>query len=65
MENMFIRKPFDIAPLAPRHTPLAWFTLAAGLLFAGLVITMLPTLFVYLALQEQLTNGITAGAVKG
>ncbi|MFY7953692.1 MAG: carbohydrate ABC transporter permease [Armatimonadaceae bacterium] len=36
-----------------------------GLLFAGLVIAMLPTLAVYLALQEQLTKGITAGAIKG
>jgi len=30
-----------------------------------LVIAMLPTLAVYLALQEQLTKGITAGAIKG
>lgn len=36
-----------------------------GLMFAGLVITMLPTLLVYLLLQRQLTKGITAGAVKG
>lgn len=36
-----------------------------GLLFAGLVIAMLPTLAVYIALQEQLTKGITAGAIKG
>lgn len=36
-----------------------------GLLFAGLVIAMLPTLFVYLVLQERLTKGITVGAVKG
>ena len=36
-----------------------------GLLFAGLVIAMLPTLLVYLALQEQLTKGITVGAIKG
>ncbi len=36
-----------------------------GLLFAGLVIAMLPTLFVYLVLQERLTKGITIGAVKG
>ena len=36
-----------------------------GLLFAGLVIAMLPTLFVYLVLQEKLTKGITVGAVKG
>ncbi len=36
-----------------------------GLLFAGLVIAMLPTLIVYLFLQEHLTRGITVGALKG
>jgi ABC-type glycerol-3-phosphate transport system permease component len=36
-----------------------------GLLFAGLVIAMLPTLLVYVILQEKLTKGITAGALKG
>jgi N-acetylglucosamine transport system permease protein len=36
-----------------------------GLLFAGLVIAMLPTLLVYILLQEKLTKGITVGAVKG
>ncbi|MEO0249798.1 MAG: carbohydrate ABC transporter permease [candidate division WOR-3 bacterium] len=36
-----------------------------GLLFAGLVITMLPTLLVYIFLQERLTRGITLGALKG
>jgi N-acetylglucosamine transport system permease protein len=36
-----------------------------GLLFAGLVIAMLPTLLVYLFLQERLTRGITVGALKG
>src|SRR6185312_11028887 len=36
-----------------------------GLLFAGLVIAMLPTLLVYIFLQEKLTKGITIGAVKG
>jgi ABC-type glycerol-3-phosphate transport system permease component len=36
-----------------------------GLMFAGLVITMVPTLVVYLLLQRHLTKGITAGAVKG
>lgn len=36
-----------------------------GLLFAGLVITMLPTLLVYILLQERLTRGITVGALKG
>jgi N-acetylglucosamine transport system permease protein len=36
-----------------------------GLLFAGLVIAMLPTLLVYIVLQKRLTKGITAGAIKG
>jgi len=36
-----------------------------GLMFAGLVIVMLPTLLVYMLLQRQLTRGITLGALKG
>ncbi|MCC6443578.1 MAG: carbohydrate ABC transporter permease [Armatimonadetes bacterium] len=36
-----------------------------GLMFAGLVIVMLPTLAVYIILQEKLTKGITMGALKG
>jgi len=36
-----------------------------GLLFAGLVIVMLPTLIVYILLQERLTKGVTLGAIKG
>ncbi len=36
-----------------------------GLLFAALVIVMLPTLFVYTLLQRHLTQGITLGALKG
>lgn len=36
-----------------------------GLMFAGLVIVLLPTLGVYLFLQRQLTRGITVGALKG
>ncbi|MDA0335913.1 MAG: carbohydrate ABC transporter permease [bacterium] len=36
-----------------------------GALFAGLVIVMLPTLICYIVLQEQITKGITVGAVKG
>lgn len=36
-----------------------------GALFAGLVIVMLPTLICYIILQEQITKGITVGAVKG
>jgi ABC-type glycerol-3-phosphate transport system permease component len=36
-----------------------------GLMFAGLVIVIVPTLAVYLLLQRQLTRGITVGALKG
>jgi ABC-type glycerol-3-phosphate transport system permease component len=36
-----------------------------GLLFAGLVIVLTPTLLVYILLQRQLTSGITVGALKG
>jgi ABC-type glycerol-3-phosphate transport system permease component len=36
-----------------------------GLLFAALVIVMLPTLLVYAFLQRYLTEGITLGALKG
>ena len=36
-----------------------------GALFAGLVIVMIPTLIVYICLQDRLTKGITAGALKG
>jgi len=36
-----------------------------GALFAGLVIVMIPTLVVYLFFQRQITEGLTAGALKG
>jgi len=36
-----------------------------GMAFAGLVLMMLPTMFVYIFLQKHLTKGITAGAIKG
>jgi len=36
-----------------------------GVLFAGLVIVMVPTLLVYLFFQRQITEGLTAGALKG
>mgnify|MGYP006278768249 CR=1 FL=1 len=36
-----------------------------GLMFAGLVIVIAPTLLLYLVLQRQLTRGITVGALKG
>ncbi|SDO27876.1 N-acetylglucosamine transport system permease protein [Paenibacillus sp. yr247] len=35
-----------------------------GPLFAGLLITTLPTLIVYIIYQRQIASGITAGAVK-
>jgi ABC-type glycerol-3-phosphate transport system permease component len=36
-----------------------------GALFAGMAIVMLPTLIVYILLQDRLTRGITLGALKG
>ena len=36
-----------------------------SLLMAGIVITVLPVLIVYLLLQKHIIKGITAGAVKG
>ena len=36
-----------------------------NLLAAGAVITMIPTLIVYLALQRQFIAGLTLGANKG
>ncbi|MFD0695824.1 carbohydrate ABC transporter permease [Paenibacillus sp. GCM10027628] len=35
-----------------------------GPLFAGLLITTLPTLIIYIIFQRQIASGITAGAVK-
>lgn len=36
-----------------------------GALFAGLVLVMVPVLIVYLFFQRQITEGLTAGAIKG
>lgn len=36
-----------------------------GALFAGVVIVMIPALLVYVVLQNYLTKGLTAGAIKG
>jgi ABC-type glycerol-3-phosphate transport system permease component len=36
-----------------------------GLMFAGLVIVLVPTLLTYAVLQRHLTRGITVGALKG
>ncbi|MGQ9515731.1 MAG: ABC transporter permease subunit, partial [Anaerolineae bacterium] len=34
-------------------------------LFAGILIAMVPVLIVFAVLQDQITRGITAGALKG
>ena len=36
-----------------------------GIMYAGLVIVMLPTLILYIAVQKQLTEGMTLGGLKG
>ena len=36
-----------------------------GLMFAGLVIILVPTLLTHAVLQRHLTRGITVGALKG
>ncbi len=36
-----------------------------GIMYAGLVIVMLPTLVLYILVQKQLTEGMTAGGLKG
>lgn len=36
-----------------------------GRLYAGMVIVMLPTLILYIMVQRRLTEGMTAGGVKG
>ena len=36
-----------------------------GIMYAGLVIVMLPTLILYICVQKQLTKGMTAGGLKG
>ncbi|WP_392424138.1 carbohydrate ABC transporter permease [Dolosigranulum pigrum] len=36
-----------------------------GRLYAGMVIVMLPTLILYILVQKSLTQGMTAGGVKG
>jgi raffinose/stachyose/melibiose transport system permease protein len=36
-----------------------------GALFAGLTVSALPLIVVYLLLSEQFIKGLTAGAVKG
>lgn len=36
-----------------------------GMMYAGLVLVMLPTLILYMCVQKQLTEGMTAGGLKG
>ena len=36
-----------------------------GMMYAGLVMVMLPTLILYICVQKHLTQGMTAGGVKG
>lgn len=36
-----------------------------GVMYAGLVLVMLPTLILYVAVQKKLTEGMTVGGVKG
>ncbi|MGH2618665.1 MAG: carbohydrate ABC transporter permease, partial [Thermomicrobiales bacterium] len=36
-----------------------------GALFAAMVITMVPTLIIYVLFQRRLESGLTAGALKG
>lgn len=36
-----------------------------GILYAGLVIVMLPTLILYICVQKKLTQGMTVGGLKG
>lgn len=36
-----------------------------GMMYAGLVMVMLPTLILYICVQKQLTQGMTVGGLKG
>ncbi len=36
-----------------------------GIMYAGLVLVMLPTLILYMCVQKQLTQGMTVGGLKG
>ena len=36
-----------------------------GIMYAGLVMVMLPTLILYICVQKQLTQGMTVGGLKG
>lgn len=60
-ENKLRTLPLGIAALVMQQQ----YETDWGALFAGLVIVMLPTLLVYLFFQRQITEGLTAGAIKG
>jgi raffinose/stachyose/melibiose transport system permease protein len=34
-------------------------------MFAAIVLTMLPTIIIYMLLHEQIIKGMTSGALKG
>ena len=36
-----------------------------GMMYAGLVMVMVPTLILYICVQKQLTQGMTMGGLKG
>ena len=36
-----------------------------GIMYAGLVVVMLPVLILYICVQKQLTEGMTLGGLKG
>ncbi len=36
-----------------------------GIMYAGLVLVMLPTLILYICVQKKLTQGMTVGGLKG
>ena len=36
-----------------------------GIMYAGLVIVMIPVLILYMCVQKQLTEGMTLGGLKG
>jgi ABC-type glycerol-3-phosphate transport system permease component len=57
--------PLGLAALSIESSYRSGGSADAGVLFAGLVIVMLPTLIVYLLLQKKLVRGMTLGAVKG
>lgn len=53
--------PLGLASVSMR----AQYKVDYGLMFAGLVIVLIPTLLTYAVLQRHLTRGITVGALKG